>query len=84
MTRNQEMASFLQPFQYLYLYVKRYRLISAIAESLDPYYCNQIIKQFLSNLGLNKPAAQAAGADPSRCNSTNSQNPPFQQNRCNF
>ena len=27
---------------------------------------------------LNKPAAQAAGADPSRCNSTNRQNPPLQ------
>ena len=25
----------------------------------------------------NKPAAQAAGADPSRCNSTNRQNPPL-------
>ena len=28
----------------------------------------------------NKPAAQAAGADPFRCNSTNRQNPPIQQN----
>ena len=29
---------------------------------------------------VNKPAAQAAGADPSRCNSTNRQNQPIQQN----
>ena len=27
---------------------------------------------------INKPAAQAAGADPSRCNTTNRQNPPLQ------
>ena len=27
---------------------------------------------------VNKPAAQAAGADPSQCNSTNRPNPPFQ------
>ena len=32
----------------------------------------------------NKTAAQAAGADPFRCNSTNRQNPPIQQNRHNF
>ena len=32
----------------------------------------------------NKPAAQAAGADPSWCNSTNMQNQPIQQNYCNF
>ena len=30
-----------------------------------------------------KPAALAAGADPSQSNSTNRQNPPFQQNRRN-
>ena len=31
----------------------------------------------LESIGMyiNKPAAQAAGADPSRCNSTNRQNP---------
>ena len=29
---------------------------------------------------LNNPAAQAAGADPSQFNFTNSQNPPLQQN----
>ena len=29
---------------------------------------------------LNKPAAQAAGADPSRWSSDNSQNPSIQQN----
>ena len=28
--------------------------------------------------------AQNAGADPSRCNSTNRQNPPLQKNCCNF
>ena len=33
---------------------------------------------------LNKPAAQAAGADPSRWSSTDGQNPPIQQNRRNF
>ena len=33
--------------------------------------------QFTMNCG-NKPAAQAAGADPSRCNSTNRPNPPLQ------
>ena len=32
---------------------------------------------------INKPAAQATGADPSRCNSTSRQSPPFQQNRRN-
>ena len=32
----------------------------------------------------NNPAAQAAGADPSQCNQTNRQNPPIQQNFCNF
>ena len=32
----------------------------------------------------NKPAAQAAGADPFRCNSINRQNPPIQQNHHNF
>ena len=32
----------------------------------------------------NKPAAQAAGADPSLWSSTNGQNPPIQQNRRNF
>ena len=31
-----------------------------------------------------KPAAQAAGADPSWCHCTNRQNPPIQQNRQNF
>ena len=29
---------------------------------------------------VNNPAAQAAGADPSQCNSTSRQNPPIQQN----
>ena len=29
---------------------------------------------------LNKPAAQAVGADPSGCNSTNRQNPPLELN----
>ena len=33
---------------------------------------------------MNKPAVQAAGADPSRCNSNNKQNPPIQQNWQNF
>ena len=32
----------------------------------------------------NKPVAQAGGADPSRCNFTNRQNPPVQQKSCNF
>ena len=32
---------------------------------------------------INKPAAQAAGADPSRCSSTNRQSPSIQQNRRN-
>ena len=32
----------------------------------------------------NKSAAQAEGADPSQCNFTNSQIPPFTQNPCNF
>ena len=33
---------------------------------------------------VNKPAAQAAGADPTRWSSTKRQNPPIQQNRRNF
>ena len=32
----------------------------------------------------NKAAVKAAGADPSRCNSTNRQNPTIQQNCRNF
>ena len=32
----------------------------------------------------NNPAAQAAGAYPSQCNSTNGQNPPVGKNRRNF
>ena len=32
------------------------------------------LKQFFTCF-INKPAAQAEGADPSRCNSTKSQNP---------
>ena len=35
------------------------------------------------NFHLNKHAAQAAGADPSKCNSTNRQNPPLQHNHHN-
>ena len=31
-----------------------------------------------------KPAAQAAGADHARCNTISRQNPPIQQNHCNF
>ena len=33
---------------------------------------------------IKKPAAQAAGADPSQCKSTRRQNPPIQQNGYNF
>ena len=36
------------------------------------------------NVLKNKTAAQAAGADPSQCNSTSRQNPAIQQNRSNF
>ena len=36
------------------------------------------------NNPVNKPAAQAADADPFRCNSTNTQNPPIQKNHHNF
>ena len=32
----------------------------------------------------NKPVAQATGADPIRCNSTNKQNAPINQNHHNF
>ena len=35
-------------------------------------------------LNINKPAAKAAGADPSRWNSTSRQNPLIQQNPRNF
>ena len=35
------------------------------------------------NLHLNKHAAQAAGADPSKYNSTSRQNPPLQHNHHN-
>ena len=31
-----------------------------------------------------KPSSQTVGADPSQCNSTCRQNPPFYQNCCNF
>ena len=37
-----------------------------------------------AHLTNNKRDAQAAGADPFRCNSTNRQNPPIQLNYCNF
>ena len=33
---------------------------------------------------INEPAAQLAGADPSRCNATNMQNPTLQQNCYTF
>ena len=33
---------------------------------------------------LNKPAAQAAGAEPCQCSSTSRQNSPDQKNRYNF
>ena len=38
-----------------------------------------ILSGYSQNIGLykNKPSAQAAGADPSQCTSTNKQNPPF-------
>ena len=35
-------------------------------------------------MDINKPAAQAAGADPSQWSSTSRQNPPIQLNRPNF
>ena len=41
-------------------------------------------KEEKDNAIKNKPAAQAAGADPSQCNSTNRQNSPLQLNCCNF
>ena len=41
-------------------------------------------KQHHGEVCIDKPAAQAAGVDPSRCNSTSRQNPPFQQNHCKF
>ena len=34
----------------------------------------------LKNNNKNKPAAQAAGADPSQCSFTHRQSPPIQQN----
>ena len=39
-----------------------------------------LVPQFRAVIFRNKPAAQGAGADPSRCNSTNRLNPPIQQN----
>ena len=66
---------------FVYIYICLYRLG-------DPF--NLKYKSFLENgmfsslcLFLNKPAAQAAGADPSRCSFTNRQSPPIQQNRRN-
>ena len=48
-------------------------------------FCLLIRYQKTYTLGYqNNPAAQAAGADPSRCNSTSRQNPPIQQKRRNF
>ena len=41
--------------------------------------CLTVQKQF--KLSGNKPAEQATGKDPPRCNSTNRQNSPVQQNR---
>ena len=41
-----------------------------------------MIAQYVKDL-LNKPDAQAAGADPSRRNSTKSHDPPILQNRRN-
>ena len=40
------------------------------------------VSQFV--FSRNKPAAQAAGADPFRCNSISRPNPPIQQNISNF
>ena len=42
------------------------------------------VKLLTANKYKNKPAAQATDADPYGCNSTNRQNPPFQQNRRHF
>ena len=40
-------------------------------------YCLVHLSDLSNVVYLNKPAAQAAGADPSRWSSTNGQNPPF-------
>ena len=44
---------------------------------------HKLLYELKENLHLNKHAAQAAGADPSKCNSTNRQNPPLQHNHHN-
>ena len=49
------------------------RLVYIVSTKVDTKVC----------FSRNKPAAQAAGADPFRFNSTNRQNQPIQQNRRN-
>ena len=44
------------------------------------FFCNKIHGICFCYLPRNKPAAQAAGTDPSRCSFTNRQNPHIQQN----
>ena len=39
---------------------------------------------YFHDAGKKKPAAHVPGADPSRCSSTNRQNPPIQHNHHNF
>ena len=70
-TDGQLAPLFHKPIQWCYLFIKS----SSSSMALWRHQTKTVI---------NKPAAQAAGADPSQCNSTNKQNPPIQQNRRNF
>ena len=49
-------------------------------KNLETNQTNLLLLELIFAGEKNKPAAQAAGADPSRCNSTNRQKLPFQQN----
>ena len=64
-----------QDFIYIYIYIHK-----------NFYYWEEETQLGEKGIAfmLNKPAAQPAGADPSRCNSTSRQNPHIQQNRCNI
>ena len=63
---------------YMVINTKQYTVLNTALPSVTICVGNKV--QFIIK---NKPAAQAAGADPSRCNFINRQNTPFQQNRRN-
>ena len=59
-------------------------IISALGVLIELNLFHQIQHQINEIFMANKTAAKATGPDLSQCNSINRQNPPIQQNCCNF